>query len=263
MLIKMGHRYSSMSALSFVDELMNFIKEEAYLASINLSIEKGAFAAYDERFLDSGFSRRALPSHIRSKIRKHGIRNCAVLTIAPTGTTGMVSNVSTGIEPLFAPAYFRRFYRPTSDGSRSLDKELVVDPLWDELEASGKNIDVLEGAYDVPVEKHFEMQRTCQKHIDNAVSKTINLAEDFSVETLSDLWLEYLPDLKGTTFYRAGSRGQEPLEAIPLDQAKELLLQQSVHNHATIEEQSSLDCPDGTCDVRDITQGEENVIQFV
>lgn len=245
MLIMMGRKYSD--SLYFIDELMKFIKEEAYLASISLAAEKGSFGGFDERFLDSGFARRALSSSIRSKIRKGGIRNAAILTIAPTGTTGMVSNVSTGIEPLFAPAYWRRFFRPTPDGSRQLDKELVIDPLWDTVEDKS----VLEGAYDIEPETHFDVQRICQAHIDNAVSKTINLPSNFPVESLSDLWLEYLPDLKGTTFYRAGSRGQEPLEAIPLDEAKQLI--KSTKTHAsTIEEQSSLDCPDGMCDTHGI-----------
>lgn len=243
MLIKMGRRYSE--STGFIDELMNFIKEEAYKSSIDLAIEKGPFGAYDERFLESGFTRRALSSQLRSRIRKNGIRNCALLTIAPTGTTGMVSNVSTGIEPLFSPAYYRRFYRPTPDGSRQLDKELVIDPLWDQVE----DVSVLEGAYDISPEAHFEVQRACQKHIDNAVSKTINLSENFPVESLSDLWLEYLPDLKGSTFYRAGSRGQEPLEAIPLDEAKRLYHEKN-HVVGNIEDQSIMDCVDGSCDVR-------------
>ena len=244
MLIKLGYRYSESGP--FVEGLMEFIKTEAYMASIDLAIEKGPFGAYDERFLDSGFTRRALSSSIRSRIRKKGIRNCALLTIAPTGTTGMVSNVSTGIEPLFAPAYWRRFYRPTPDGSRQLDKELVIDPLWDQVEDQS----VLEGAYDIDPEAHFEIQRICQKHIDNAVSKTINLPENYPVESLSDLWLEYLPDLKGSTFYRAGSRGEEPLEAIPLEEAKRLYREKAHASHATMEEQSIMDCPDGSCDIR-------------
>ena len=245
MLIKMGRKYSD--SLTFIEELMVFIKETAYNASIDLAIEKGSFGGFDERFLDSGFSRRSLSTSIRSRIRKNGIRNAAILTIAPTGTTGMVSNVSTGIEPLFAPAYWRRFYRPTPDGSRQLDKELVIDPLWDEV----KDVSILEGAYDISPETHFDVQRICQKHIDNAVSKTINLPKNYPVESLSDLWLEYLPDLKGSTFYRAGSRGEEPLEAIPLEEAKVLYHQK--HSIGNIEDQSIMDCPDGSCDVRAIS----------
>lgn len=265
MLIQLGYRYSSDSAKAFVDQLMNFIKVEAYEASIDLAIEKGPFPAYDPQMLQSGFMKRAISSEIKNRIRRYGIRNCALLTIAPTGTTGMVSNVSTGIEPLFAPAYWRRFYRPTPDGTRQLDKELVVDPLWGELETKGLDISVLEGAYDVSPENHFEMQKICQNHIDNAVSKTINLAENHPVENLADLWLEYLPYVKGATIYRAGSRGEEPLEAIPLDEARQLLAAKHVHADATINEQNSMDCPDGVCEIPEDLKPHitEQVIQFV
>lgn len=249
MLIKMGYRYSSKAAKEFVDLLMSCLKEEAYRASIELAKEKGPFPAYDEKMLESGFVKRSMPNYLKEKIKEHGIRNCALLTIAPTGTTGMVSNVSTGIEPLFSAAYWRRFYRPTPDGSRQLDKELVVDPLWAELEAAGKDTSVLEGAYDVAPFDHFDMQRICQTHIDNAASKTINLPSDYSIDSLSDLWLEFLPTVKGTTFYRAGSRGEEPLEAIPLAEARVLVGKRISAKEATITDQNSMDCPDGVCEI--------------
>jgi ribonucleoside-diphosphate reductase alpha chain len=268
MLLRMGYTYSSSSARWFVDELMDFIKRESYLASIDLAIEKGPFPAYQEEFLASGYIQRAIPDYIQDKIQEHGIRNCALLTIAPTGTTAMVANVSTGIEPIFAAAYYRRFYRPTPDGSRALDKELVMNPLWWEFEGADK-LDLLEGAYDIEPEDHFEMQKVCQNHIDNATSKTINLPNNYRVDSLSDLWLEYLPHLKGTTFYRAGSRGEEPLEAIPLQTAKRIVYTEDMNKvgDATITDQNSMDCPDGVCEIPEhlkpkITE-RERVIEFV
>jgi ribonucleoside-diphosphate reductase alpha chain len=265
MLIELGYKYSSDSAKAFVDELMGFIKNEAYKASIALAIEKGPFPAYDEQMLQSGFMKRAISSEIKSQIKKHGIRNCALLTIAPTGTTGMVSNVSTGIEPLFSAAYWRRFYRPSTEAKRVRDKELVVDPLWTKLEQEGKDISVLEGAYDITPEGHFEMQVIAQNHIDNAVSKTINLPENYPVESLGDVWLEYLPKVKGATLYRAGSRGEEPLEAIPLDEARELMRLKHEHSDSSITEQNSMDCPDGVCEIPEELKPHitEQVIQFV
>jgi len=249
LLIKLGYRYSSTQAKIFVDELMDFLKRTAYLASIELAQEKGQFPVLDrEAFNNSGFM-KTMPNYLRELVLEHGIRNCAILTIAPTGTTGMVSNVSTGIEPLFSAAYWRRFYRPTADGTRSLDKQLVVDPLWEELERQGKDVSVLEGAYDISPEDHFEIQKICQSHIDNATSKTINLPQNYSVDTLSDLWLEYLPYLKGTTLYRAGSRGEEPLEAIPLAEARRMIQQNVQHEDATINELNSMDCVGDNCAV--------------
>jgi ribonucleoside-diphosphate reductase alpha chain len=262
MLIKMGMKYSSRSTKDFVDQLMHFMKITAYEESVDLAIEKGPFPAYDEKMLQSGFIQRAIPQGLQDKIRQHGIRNAALLTIAPTGTTGMVSNVSTGIEPLFAPVYWRRFYRPTPDGSRLLHKELVVDQLWKDFEVQGKDTSILEGAYDISPTEHFEMQRICQRHIDNATSKTINLPEKYSLDSLSDLWLDYLPELKGTTFYRAGSRGFEPLEAIPVADRERIIHENESHN-SNIEEQNSMDCPDGVCEVRTPILSTESPILMV
>src|SRR6185436_18567877 len=146
MLIQMGYKYSSQSAKVLVSMLMQFIKEEAYLASTELAAEKGAFSAYSDDLLESGFIKRAIPSHIRERIALNGIRNCALLTIAPTGTTGMVSNVSTGIEPIFAPAYWRRFRRSNGDSTTYMDRELVLNPHWERLEKEGKDSSILEGA---------------------------------------------------------------------------------------------------------------------
>lgn len=246
MLIQMGYRYSSEAAKTFVSMLMQFIKEEAYMASIELAAEKGAFPAYTDDFLDSGFIQRAIPKYIQERIAINGIRNCALLTIAPTGTTGMVSNVSTGIEPIFSAAYWRRFNRPTLNGGTYSDKELVLNPHWEALEKAGKDVSVLEGAYDVSPANHFDMQQICQFQIDNAVSKTVNLPQNFPVDSLSELWLNYLPHLKGTTFYRAGSRENEPLEAIPLDEARKLVHTQG-HKEADILEQNLMDCVGDSC----------------
>lgn len=245
LLLELGYKYSSESAHKFIDELFHFIKIASYEASIELAKEKGAFPVYADEFLESGFVRRAIPQKLQMKIRKFGIRNAALNTVAPTGSTSLISNVSSGLEPIFAPAYWRRFYRPTEDGSRKLDKELVVDPIWNTIEDKS----LLEGAYDISPENHLEVQRVVQKHIDSAIAKTTNLPQNYPIDNLSDLWLEYLPYVKGTTFYRAGSRGEEPLEAIPLDQVEKLVKKNKGALDGTIAESSIMGCPDGMCDV--------------
>lgn len=249
MLITMGYKYSSASSLAFIDGLMEFIKEESYKASINLAAEKGAFPAYEEDFLNSGFIQRSISKGLQEKIARNGIRNCAILTVAPTGTTGMVSDVSTGIEPIFSAAYYRRYHKVLDDGKVEKLKELVINPWWEKLEARGGDLALLEGAYDITPEQHFAVQAVVQKHLDNSVSKTINMPADFKVDTLSDTWLEYLPNLKGTTLYRATSRGEEPYEALGLEEAKMLMLQKHEHAQASIVEQNMMDCPDGVCDI--------------
>lgn len=242
MLLELGYRYSSPEGKAFVSELFDFIKQVAYDTSIHLAVEKGPFPAFDQRFLDSGFS-KTLKRGMRAKIREYGIRNCALLTIAPTGTTSIVAGVSSGVEPLFAPVYWRNYRKIDEQARESPARELVATP---EFQKFGE---LAEGAYDIPVRDHFEIQAIVQKHIDNAVSKTINLPKDFPQDELAETWLDFLPEIKGSTFYREGSRGNEPLEYIPVAQARRVLEENSFVLEFNPEEQGILDCPNGVCEI--------------
>lgn len=247
MLLELGFTYDSPESFEFVDRLFNTLKNTAYDASVNLAIEKGPFGAYDQRFLDSGFV-KTLKRGIRNKIKEHGMRNCAILTIAPTGTTSMVSGVSSGIEPLNPPVYWRTYFKNTDDGRRERHRELVVE------ESFYRFPDIVQSAVDVPVQSHFEMQKIVQKHIDNAVSKTINIANDFPEDQFGDIWLDYLPYLKGTTVYRYGSRENEPISPVPREDWDKVMAEQDIKAGKLSEEEfMALDCPDGVCDLPGVT----------
>jgi len=216
MLIELGLRYNSVEGLEFVDRLFKFLKNESYEASIDLAIEKGPFPDFDaEKVLKSAFVKGLKPS-IRERIRKHGLRNCALNTIAPTGTISIVSEVSSGIEPIFAMAYERR-YRSGDE----LKMEVVSDPLFKRYVSEGRSTGDFQNSYDLSIRDHLEMQRACQKHVDNAVSKTINLPPGTTVDELSDLLMEFLPELKGVTVYPVGSRENQPLTPLSREQAEE------------------------------------------
>jgi ribonucleoside-diphosphate reductase alpha chain len=249
MLLMLGLKYSSDEAIAFTDLLFQFIKEEAYKASIDLAIEKEPFPAYDEKFLDSGFV-KTLPNDIREQIRQHGIRNCALLTIAPTGTTSMVFDMSSGIEPIPAPVYYRNRFVHGEGGTPTRSTDLVVR---DEYRLYPN---IVEGAADIPVEAHFKMQTVVQKHIDNAVSKTINLPNDYPVEELAELWLDYLPQMKGSTFYRWGTREFEPISPVPKENWNEVIANTNGStvwgdDNRSVEALLELDCPGGVCSVPD------------
>lgn len=264
MLLELGMKYDSPKAFEFVDRLFRVIKETAYRASISLAQEKGPFPGYDGRFLDSKFVETLSPA-TREYLAEYGIRNCAILTIPPTGTTSMVAGVSSGIEVENPPVYWRTFFADTQDGTKALTRELVVS------EAFHKYPDLAQSAVDVPVRAHFEMQKIVQKHIDNAVSKTINLPNDFPQDQFGDIWLEYLPFLKGTTVYRYGSRENEPIQPIPREKWAEVIDDANRSNQsdsvsftdsvvsattvvrdlASVEAQELIDlsCPTGVCDL--------------
>jgi len=251
-LVKLGLPYNRGEGRKKVDQLFNFIKKAAYEASTYISAEKGCFPAFDaDGFLSSGFC-ETLPKSIRSKIAEYGMRNCAVLTIAPTGTTSLVAGTSSGIEPIFAAGYSRTYYADSeSTNERVLKTEVVIDPLFQELWAAtnGAEQETLAnaflGAMDIGVEDHLRMQAVCQKHIDNAVSKTINLPHDYPIEDFSNMMLKYGPQLKGTTVYRSGSRGNEPLTPMKAAEAIEYLNQQYDFEVAA----AMSDCPSGICQI--------------
>ena len=181
-------------------------------------------------------------------VEEHGIRNCAILTQAPTGTVSIISgNCSSGIEPMFAPAYERRFWV-----GEERKTELVFHPLFKQFMDEGKKVDHFKGSMELTVKQHMEIQATVQKHVDNAVSKTINMSHDYPLEDMASLWLEYLPKLKGTTFYRESTRGfvkedgtveEPPLVALSLEEAKKRYTKDAVIG------KDDDDCPNGVCEV--------------
>lgn len=211
MLIRLGISYGSEKCLEFLERLFSTIRDEAYKQSIYLARDKTPFPEFDyKKYLNEEFA-KTLPARIRMLIKKHGVRNAVMLTIPPCGTTSMLFGLSSGIEPIFSAMYNRR-YRQANVWKESL----VVDPLFQEYYAKGKDLSPFVGAYDVAPEGHIKVQATIQKYIDSCISKTINLPAEATPEQFSQAALDFSPYLKGFTVYRAGSKGNEPLQAIPL-----------------------------------------------
>lgn len=239
MLALLGLKYGSKDANQFLDKLYRFISKKAYEASIMLALEKGSFPECEpENHLNSGYVKRMTP-YVKSILEDHGIRNCCIMTIAPVGTGSILSgNISSGIEPMFAPAYVRKFWK----GEEKVE-ETVFHPLFMKFMEEGKSVDHFVGSADLSPKEHFEVQKILQKHIDGAISKTINLPADYSQEDMSKLWLEYLPFVKGTTFYRDGSKEDQPLTPISLKEAKKRFKKGG--KEAVIEQK----CKGGVCDL--------------
>ncbi len=239
MLLELGLKYNSPEGLEFVDKLMARIKNWAYEASSDLAKEKGSFPAFDaDKLLKSGFAKTLKPS-LRTKIRKDGLRNCATMTIAPVGTGSIICDTTSGIEPMYAPASRRTFRK-----GDELASEEVVDPMFQAFVNQGRDVSHFVGAMDLTIRDHMEMQRVCQRHVDNAVSKTINLPAGTSAEELSDLYMEFIGDLKGVTVYPDGSRENQPLTALSLERAIEL-----AKANASTSAMSQDPCRSGNCDV--------------
>jgi len=211
MLIKLGIRYGSEKCLEFLERLFGTIRDEAYKMSIYLARDKQPFPEFDyKKYLEEEFA-KTLPARIRMLIKRHGIRNAVMLTIPPCGTISMLHGVSSGIEPIFSAMYNRRWR-----SANTWKEQLVVDPLFQKYYDEGKSLEPFVGSYDIAPEDHIKVQATVQKFIDSCISKTINLPATSTPEEFSQAALDYAPYLKGLTVYRAGAKGNEPLQAIPL-----------------------------------------------
>jgi ribonucleoside-diphosphate reductase alpha chain len=202
-LAMIGVRYGSEKAVRQTEIWMHKIAVAAYLASVDLAREKGAFPLFDaDEFLASG-TMQEMDESVRTAIAKHGIRNALLTSIAPTGTISLYAgNVSSGIEPIFAYSYTRKVLQ--KDGSRT--EEEVMDYAvaeWRKLHGDAPLPDAFVSAQDLEPEAHVRMQAAAQKWVDSSISKTINVPEDIGFEAFKDVYMQaYETGCKGCTTYR-------------------------------------------------------------
>jgi ribonucleoside-diphosphate reductase alpha chain len=202
-LLMTGLRYGSDEAARQTDRWLHAIARAAYLASVELAKEKGAFPLFDaDPFLASD-AMMQMDEDVRDQIRIHGIRNALLTSIAPTGTISLYAgNVSSGIEPVFAYAYTRKVLQ--KDGTRT--EEEVVDyavQMWRDKYGDADLPDYFVNAQTLAPLDHVKMQAAAQKWIDSSISKTINCPEDISFDDFQDVYMQaYETGCKGCTTYR-------------------------------------------------------------
>jgi ribonucleoside-diphosphate reductase alpha chain len=215
MLIRMGISYDSEEALALAEKLMEFINTGAHRASAALGEERSVFPA----FKGSVYDRPGGPS----------MRNASCTTIAPTGTISLIAGCSGGIEPLFALVYMRRIMegKPLLEVNQDFiqiarERGFYSNDLVIRL-AQGVKLNDMENvppevkrlfvtAPEIEAGWHVRMQAAFQHHVDNAVSKTVNLPNSATEQDVAAIYMQaYELGLKGITIYRDGSRRRQPL----------------------------------------------------
>ena len=202
-LLMVGLRYGSVEAAAQTEAWMHQIARAAYLASVELAKEKGAFELFDAAgYLTSG-AMEQMDADVRDAIVEHGIRNALLTSIAPTGTISLYAgNVSSGIEPVFAYAYTRKVLQ--KDGTRT--EEEVIDyavQMWRDKMGDAELPNYFVNAQTLAPLEHVRMQAAAQKWIDSSISKTINCPEDISFEAFKDVYMAaWDQGCKGCTTYR-------------------------------------------------------------
>jgi len=220
LLIYTGHRYGSEDGNKVVDEVFKTIAVSAYEQSIELAKERGSFPflvgetkeetqELRERFVQTGYMKK-MPEHVREGVLEHGIRNSHLLTVAPTGSTGTMVGVATGLEPYFAFKYYRsgrlgKFIEVNAD--------IVQEYLDAHPEANGDNLpDYFTTAMELTPEEHVDAQTTIQKWVDSSISKTVNAPKGYTVDQVGDIYERlYKGGAKGGTVYVDGSRDSQVL----------------------------------------------------
>ena len=238
MLAALGLRYGSEEAIDFAVDIQKTLAVEAYRASVHLAKDRGTFKIYDTRREENNpFIKRLREADpdMYAEMVKYGRRNIACLTIAPTGTTSLMTQTTSGIEPVFLPVYKRRRKVNPNDQNVRIDfvdesgdsyEEFIVfhHKFADWMKANGydttkrytdEEIDelVAQSPYykatsnDIDWVAKVRMQGQVQKWVDHSISVTVNLPSDVTEELVGNLYIEaWKSGCKGCTVYRDGSR---------------------------------------------------------
>ena len=255
MLAALGLRYGSDEAIDFAVSVHRTLAVEAYRASVKMAQERGAFPLYDtarEKGNPMIERLREADPELYAEMEKYGRRNIAMLTIAPTGTTSLMSQTTSGIEPVFRPVYKRRRKINPSDKGKTPD---FIDNMGEKFEEyyvyhhqfvkwaekSGFNTDNLQKISDEELDKMLKaspyygatandidwvakvrMQGAIQKWVDHSISVTVNLPNDVSEELVADVYrTAWECGCKGVTVYRDGCRDGVLIDAKKKDDKKE------------------------------------------
>lgn len=207
-LIMLGIRYDSQRGRELAAEIACAMRDAAYEASVGLAKERGAFPLFDaDAYLSAGFASR-LPDPLKAAIRKHGIRNSHLTSIAPTGTISLAfaDNASNGIEPAFSWFYKRTKRMP--DGRKK--DYTVEDHAYRVYRAMGGDVSSLPDAFvsalEISAIDHMLMVAAVAPYVDAAISKTVNVPADYPYDDFKDLYMQaWKQGLKGITTYRPNS----------------------------------------------------------
>lgn len=209
MFIKLGVKYGSKESLEISKRLASNIRDVAYLQSIKLVDKYGTYPAYDYDIVKKSKYFKSLPRYIQKQIEEKGMANSHVLSIAPTGSISTMIGVSGGIEPIFANSFTRTTKSLSGEGD--VDYKVYTEVIKELMDHKGitseKDLpDYCITAHDIDPFVRVDIQATWQHYVDSAISSTLNLNENISVEEIKDVYrYGYEQGLKGMTVFRNNS----------------------------------------------------------
>ena len=216
-LMMVGLRYGSPEAADMAERWARLVSRAAYLASARIAGEKGAFPLFDREPYLAGETVRELDEDVRALIAANGIRNALLTSIAPTGTISLLAdNVSSGIEPVFAHSFTRKVLEPDGSRREELVEDYAVRLYRAQFGAGAPLPEHFVTAQTLAPAEHVRMQAALQRHVDSAISKTVNVPEDIGFEAFQEVYRDaYRSGCKGCTTYRPNATTGSVLAATP------------------------------------------------
>jgi ribonucleoside-diphosphate reductase alpha chain len=218
-------RYDTDEARAMATKISEYMRDQAYLASVELAKERGAFPLFNaDLYLSGGNFASRLPAEVKDKIRKHGLRNSHLLSIAPTGTISLAfaDNASNGIEPPFSYTYTRK--KRMADGT--FKEHAVEDYAWRLYKHLGGDVAKLPEyfvtALEISAKAHKDMVAAVAPYVDTSISKTVNVPADYPYAEFENLYLDaWKSGLKGLATYRPNSVLGSVLSVTPSSEQKQ------------------------------------------
>lgn len=206
-LIKLHLRYGTPESIEFIDKVYKLIRDEAYMASSEFAHEKGSFAKYDRKLYLEGKFVSGLTDDVKKSIKKNGIRNSLLLMQAPTGSTSLMADTTSGIEPVYEFEFIRKDRLGTHIIRHNLYDVWYKKHEKEIKEGKVQKPDWFVSANELTPEDHVKVQAAIQKYVDASISKTVNAPTTHTVEDVKRLYsLAYKLGCKGIAYMRDGSR---------------------------------------------------------
>lgn len=206
-LMKLGLKYGSQEALDFTDQIFSLMFRAAVIESNELSKEFGPFPKYKDCVWDSDIIKIHFLQEEIDQMRQYGLRNCSLISIAPNGSTGTILSESTGCEPQFAMKFTRRTVGMTDGEDTYYDVYCKAAQDYMKINSTDTLPDYFVSAPEIPWQDRIMTQAIMQRHVDTAISSTVNLPNSATKDDIAKLYImAWEQGLKGVTIFRDGCK---------------------------------------------------------
>lgn len=204
-MMMMGLRYGTEEAAQFAERVVYNILISAFEKSVELSKQKGPFPGFEPKMLESSFIVKNIPSNLIEEARVHGLRNCSLLTVPPTGSLSFMQKVTSAAEPEFAIVYGRKVIGDAENEDKVY--KVYCQAASDYMKIYNTDVlpDYFVGSSDIHWKDRVDLQARIQKYIDTGISSTVNLPKEATVEDVEQIYLKaWESGCKGITVFRDG-----------------------------------------------------------